>query len=132
MILTSSQSLSIKNMYNSAVENWFQALKKVWMNKETDNIGDLLSSTFQYYEDPFSPPLTSLDEVKNAWGEVSDQNILKLEIQTLATEGNKGSASYEFSYTDPQGITHNSKGAYYVKLDDQGKAVEFRQWWMNR
>lgn len=117
-------------MHNPTVENWFQLLKSIWIKKDIENIGSLLSSTFQYYEDPFGPPLTSLSEVINAWKEVSNQNILKLEINTLVTQESEGSASYEFSYKDPKGNVHNSKGAYYVKLDNQGKAIEFRQWWV--
>lgn len=119
-------------MPNSAIENWFQSLKSIWIKKDIENVGNLLSSTFQYYEDPFELPLTSLDEVKNAWKEVANQNILKLEINTLIARKNEGSASYEFSYKDTGGNLHNSKGAYYVRLDSQGKATEFRQWWVNR
>jgi len=119
-------------MQNTLVENWFQALKNIWINKDIENVGSLLSSTFQYYENPGEPPLTSLDEVKNTWKEVADQDIIKLEISLLVTRENKGSASYEFSYKDTKGSIHSSQGAYYVKLDNQGKATEFRQWWVNQ
>ncbi len=119
-------------MDSPTIENWFRSLKDIWINKDIENIDSLLSSNFQYYEDPFEPPLTSLDEVKGAWKEVSDQDILKLEINTLLTKENEGSASYEFSFKDTRGNIHDSKGAYYVKLDNQGKAIEFRQWWVNK
>jgi hypothetical protein len=119
-------------MDNSAVERWFLLLKDIWINKDIENIGTLLSSEFCYYENPFQSPLVSLDEVKNAWKGVSDQDILKLEICTLIDHGNEGCASYEFSYDDAEGNTHDSKGAYYVRLDGQGKAIEFRQWWVSR
>lgn len=119
-------------MSNLSVQNWFQNLKNIWINKDIENVGSLLSSSFKYYEDPFDPPLTSLDEVKNAWREVADQNILRLEINTLIVNENEGCASYEFSYEDTKGNIHSSKGAYYVKLDSQERATEFRQWWTNR
>jgi hypothetical protein len=119
-------------MQNTAAENWFQSLKSIWINKDIEHVGSLLSSNFQYYENPFEPPLTSLDEIKSAWKEVSDQDIIKLEISPLVSRENEGSASYEFSYKDTKGNTHSSQGAYYVKLDDQRKAIEFRQWWVNR
>ncbi|NTW89557.1 MAG: hypothetical protein HGB37_01420 [Candidatus Moranbacteria bacterium] len=119
-------------MPNSAVERWFLSLKNIWINKDIENIGTLLSSEFRYYEDPFGPPLVTLDEVKNAWKGVSDQDILKLEIRTLIEHENEGSATYEFSYKDVQGNTHDSKGAYFVMLDGRGRAIEFRQWWVGR
>lgn len=107
-------------------------MKDIWISKDIENIGTLLSSEFCYYENPFQSPLVTLDEVKNAWKGVSGQDILKLEICTLIDHGNKGCASYEFSYDDAEGITHDSKGAYYVRLDGHGKATEFRQWWISR
>ncbi|NTW30459.1 MAG: hypothetical protein HGA33_04215 [Candidatus Moranbacteria bacterium] len=119
-------------MNDSAVERWFLSLKNIWINKDIENIGSLLSSEFRYYEDPFQPPLVTIDQVKNAWKGVSDQDILKLEIRTLIEHENEGSAVYEFCYNDAEGNTHDSKGAYFVMLDGRGKAIEFRQWWVGR
>lgn len=119
-------------MNNPAIENWFHILKKLWEEKDVENVGSLLSSSFRYYEDPFLPPLTSLAEVRKAWGEIRNQKILKLEISTLVTNEEEGSASYEFSYEDLTGLVHNSRGAYYVELDRNGKATEFRQWWVTQ
>lgn len=117
---------------NDTIENWFHLLHQIWINKDITKVKTLLADNFQYYENPFEKPLTSLNEVEAAWQEVHTQNISKLEINVLVTNENEGTASYLLTYTDPQGAVHNSRGAYYVKLDSDGKALEFRQWWVSK
>lgn len=115
---------------NNTIENWFHALRQIWINKDIAKVKTLLADNFQYYENPFEKPLTSLIEVETAWQEVYTQNISKLEIHTLVCHEDKGMASYILTYTGPQGTVYDSRGAYYVKLNSEGKAIEFRQWWV--
>ncbi len=119
-------------MNNVTIENWFHALRQIWIDKDIEKVRTLLADNFQYYENPFEKPLTSLKEVEMAWQEVHTQNISRLEIHTLVCHENEGSASYILTYTDSQGTIFDSRGAYYVKLDSEGKALEFRQWWVGR
>lgn len=119
-------------MTHSAIENWFHNLEQIWQDKDVAKVQTLLTDNFQYFEDPFAKPLTTLDEVESAWQEVYSQDISTLEIRPLVCHENEGAASYILTYTDPQGIIHHSRGAYYVKLDETGKALEFRQWWVNK
>lgn len=119
-------------MNTSAVENWFHNLEQIWKDKDIAKVQTLLADNFQYFEDPFNKPFTTLDEVESAWQEVREQNISELEIHPLVCHENEGTATYTLTYTDPIGTIHHSRGAYYVKLDETGKALEFRQWWISK
>jgi len=116
-------------MNTSPVTQWFNELKRIWLEKDIPALKDILGEEFLYYEDPFLSPLTSWDDVENTWQEVLYQDIQKLEITILIDGQTEGSAMYDFAYIDPAGALHESKGSYYLKLDGAGKAVEFRQWW---
>ena len=114
------------------VDSWFKNLKDVWLKKDIASIRNLLAPQFSYYEDPFEVALTSWPEVESAWKEVEEQEILKLAINSLFSNEHEGLASYELAYKDARGNVHESRGAYYVKLDLEGKSVEFRQWWVSK
>jgi len=84
---------------------------------------------FNYYEDPYLPPIQNWTDLESAWQEVKRQVIQKLEIAVLIDGKTEGSAMYHFVYSDSAGIQQESKGSYYLKLDSDGKVTEFRQWW---
>jgi len=119
-------------MNNSIVQKWFIMLKKIWLEKDIESVKKLLSEKFEYYENPFVQPLTSWSEVKKAWEEIKNEDILVLEINPLIIKGSEGMASYDFIYKDLEGKKHQSKGAYYVRLDSAGRAIEFRRWWVRQ
>lgn len=54
-----------------------------------------------------------------------------LEIEPLVCTDNEGTASYHF-VAMINGERHESKGAYYVRVNTDGKATEFRQWWIEK
>lgn len=114
----------------NSVAHWFAELERIWKAKDIDAVGQLLAPEFKYYESPFEEPLTALQQIEEAWSEVKNQEIINLEITPLLASDNEGGAQYSLEYRDVDGEVHSSKGAYYVKLNEGGKAIEFRQWWM--
>ncbi len=116
-------------MTGTNVEKWFQEMKRIWLEKDISALRGILADDFKYYEDPFEPAITNWEELETAWQEVNNQEIQNLEIVTLIDGESQGSARYEFSYIDHQGVKYESRGAYYLKLNQDGKATEFRQWW---
>lgn len=111
------------------VTKWFEQLKRIWLEKDIPALKEIIADEFNYYEDPHLPPIKTLEELESAWQEVKDQNIQKLEIDVLIDGQTEGSGMYHFIYSDSEGIQHESKGAYYLKLNAEGRATEFRQWW---
>lgn len=119
-------------MEKTPIQNWFIELKRIWLEKDIQMLGRLVSDSFEYYEDPFQKPLTNLTDLTKVWGEVNVQNIQKLDIDILIDNGQLGMARYEFLYKDEQDISHQSSGVYYVEVDSKGRALVFRQWWMEK
>ncbi len=117
-------------MSKTLIQKWFKELKKIWLNKDIVSLQSIIAEGCVYYENPFDEPLLTLKEVKSVWQEVNNQKVIRLDINILIDNGTEGSAMYHFIYFDEQKIKHESKGAYYVKLDVNGKAIQFRQWWV--
>lgn len=113
-------------------ERWFEKLKVLWIEKDIELLGELMSDEFEYFENPFEEPIISLIELKKVWQGVKEQDIQSLEIESLITGDMEGSAKYSFVNKTSNGSIEESVGVYYVILDTQGKALEFRQWWMKK
>lgn len=114
------------------VTNWFDELKRIWFEKDISALKEIIADKFNYYEDPFLPPIQTWEDLESAWQEIKEQNILVLEIDVLIDGQTEGSGMYHFVYIDPAGVQHESRGAYYLKLNSEGKATEFRQWWTTK
>jgi len=112
----------------TATEIWFEKLKDIWLRKASDEIKELVSDNFSYYEDPFEAPVTDKGKLTEMWKEIEGQDIELLEIDSLVAGDSLGSARYHF-VAQINGARHESKGSYFVELDKEGKAIEFRQWW---
>lgn len=113
-------------------ERWFHELRRVWIEKDLAALPGLLSESFQYFESPFDPPLVTRESVQQEWEVVKHQNIETLEINVLDGQEDTGVATYRFIERKSDGTFVESRGVYWVELDEQGKAVLFRQWWMNK
>lgn len=109
----------------SPAQKWLDEMQLIWIEKRPNDIGALLSNAFEYHETPFTPPLTSKKEVINAWQEILSQNIEFVHINVLHEDNRTATATWDFKMHDAP--LH--RGSYFLRLDDQGKCIEFRQWW---
>lgn len=118
---------------NNLVDQWFMELGRVWIEKDIPAVKDLLADSFSYYEHPFQEPLATWDEVEREWEGIRELQDIKVTLTPLVVSEREGCYQYEFSYkTAASGEAHVSRGAHYVKLNEAGRAVEFRQWWLEK
>ena len=106
-------------------KEWFEEMRQIWLNKKPDLIDGLLAADVQYYENPFDPPLTKIADIVSVWQEIKEQNIERIDIDILHEDKNIGMATWRFKHVNQPEHT----GSYFLKLDTQGKCLEFRQWW---
>lgn len=110
-------------------EGWFQNLEQIWRGKRVNDVGELVAVEFCYYEDQLLPPITTVEDLETVWQEINEQDIRTLAITSLYCTDEVGVASYHFvvSIKDKE---HESWGVYFVRLDQSGRATEFRQWYV--
>ena len=109
-------------------QQWFGKLKEIWLRQAVREISELVAPQFVYYEEPFEAPITDVAMLVSEWQAVTEQTIEHLEIEPLVCTERAGTAHYHLIATIA-GERHESRGAYYVRLDEQGRALEFRQWY---
>lgn len=71
------------------VNNWLRKLKEYWFNKDIENSVSLFTKTKFYQETPFMNPYTTIEEIKNEWQHVKNEDIKKIEFKILAIDGYK-------------------------------------------
>lgn len=106
-------------------------MRQVWINQNPDEIIYLVADSFEYFEDPREPPITSKEILVQQWQEIKNQKIVSIQITPLIISDHAGSAMYRFEYIDEDSKHQISIGSYYVHVNDQGQATEFRQWWVS-
>jgi len=105
--------------------NWLENMREIWLSKQPNKIAGLLSENFDYFEDPTQDPLIKKEDVVEAWQEIITQDIEYVEIEILHEDKNVGVALWRFKQVnEPEHV-----GCYFLKLDDDGKCIQFRQWW---
>lgn len=62
-------------MSKDFVETWLNDLKNYWFNKDIENAVSLFENTTFYQETPFMAPYTTIEEIRDEWQHVKDENI---------------------------------------------------------
>ncbi|MFA6280749.1 MAG: hypothetical protein WC612_08215 [Bdellovibrionales bacterium] len=113
----------------SSVQKWLEDMKTIWLEKKPDLIAAILATKLEYYENPFEPPLTSIESVVSAWQGIKNQNIEYVEIEILH-ESPEGIGTAIWKFKERNSTEHI--GCYFLKLDKKGKCSYFRQFWNSR
>ena len=62
-------------MNKSFVEDWLDKLKEYWFQKDIERAVSLFQKTVFYQETPFIEPYLTLEEIRNEWQHVKNENI---------------------------------------------------------
>lgn len=74
-------------MNKSYVEDWLYHLKSYWLQKDIESAVSLFEKTTFYQETPFMVPYTILEEIREEWQHIKNENIQYIEIKPLAIDG---------------------------------------------
>lgn len=107
------------------VENWLAKLKVYWFNKDIDSAVSLFQKTTFYQETPFMKPYTTLEEIKDEWQHVRDENIQNIEVNTLAIDGYKVIANWILKQNEQE-----YNGIYEIMFNDKLECIYFKSWEM--
>ena len=75
-------------MNRKFVEQWLNDLREYWLNKDIINAVSLFNKTTFYQETPFMKPFLTIEEIKEEWQHVKNEQIHKIEMKILALDGN--------------------------------------------
>lgn len=107
------------------VKQWLEKLKKYWFNKDIDSAVSLFTKTTFYQETPFMNPYTTIDEIREEWQHIKDENIQNIEIKILAIDHFTVIAEWILNQND-----ENYDGIYEIKFNNNLECIYFKSWEM--
>jgi len=113
---------------NSMNIKWMESLKKAWLNKDTYEIENIFKNTMFYQEGPFEEKVADVKGIMELWSEIDKQEIIKLEIKELLSNGNELVSNW-YLKMKVDNKEYEYDGIYHVVFNADNECIEFRQWW---
>ena len=118
-------------MDRSTFEHWLDAYKWAWEDRNPEAAADLFTADAAYHETPFEAPARGREGILDYWSDATRyQEGIEFSHEVLAATEDTGIAHWHCRFTR---LTSNSAveldGIFLVKLDANGKCIEFREWW---
>ena len=114
-------------MNKEYAEKWLNNLKEYWFNKDIEKAVSLFSKTTFYQETPFMTPYTSLEEIRNEWQHIKNENIQNIEFKILAIDN--------FTIIVEWLLKQNNicyDGIYEIKFNNNLECSYFKSWEMSK
>ena len=102
-------------------EKWIYKLKKYWLEKNIDGVCSLFTNTKFYQETPFIKPFLTIEEIKEEWYHVKNEEIHNIEINVLAIDGNTVIANW---YLEQNNDVYD--GIYQIMFNDKNECIYFK------
>ena len=114
-------------MNKEFAEKWLNKLKEFWFNKDIESAIYLFTKTTFYQETPFMEPYTSLDEIREEWQHIKNENIQNIELKVLAIDNYTLIAQWILKQVDV-----NYDGIYEIKFNNDLECIYFKSWEMSK
>lgn len=112
-------------MSREFVEKWLNNLKEYWFNKNIEGAVSLFTKTSFYQETPFMQPYTTIEEIREEWQHIKNENIQNIEFYILAIDGNTVIVQWILKQNDK-----NYDGIYEIKFNESKECIYFKSWEM--
>ncbi len=112
-------------MNRDFVEDWLNKLKEYWFNKDIENAVSLFTKTAFYQETPFMKPYTTLDEIREEWQHIKNENIQNIELKILAIDTYTLIVQWILKQNNK-----NYDGIYEIKFNNNLECIYFKSWEM--
>ena len=112
-------------MSNEFARQWLDKLKEYWFNKDVARAISLFYKTTFYQETPFMNPYTTIDEIREEWQHIKNENIQKIEFNILAIEKNTLIVEWILKQNNV-----DYDGIYEIKFNNNFECIYFKSWEM--
>jgi hypothetical protein len=112
-------------------ENWLNTYKRAWENFDTAASIALFTDDAAYQLSLFSEPLRGREALTAYWSNVAaSQSAVRFDYHILAVSDELGVNQWSASFMKRKtGKLIHLDGIFVVKLNDEGRCFEFREWW---
>ena len=112
------------------IEKWVEAYRRAWESNDPDDIRALFTDDAEYRTDPWREPWRGHDEIVAGWLEHADEaDDTTFEWSPLAITDEVSIVQGTTVYAST-GTTYSN--LWVVRLDEDGRARAFTEWWMDQ
>lgn len=112
-------------MKREFIDDWLNKLKEYWLNKDIENAVSLFKNTSFYQETPFMKPYTTLEEIREEWQHIKDENIQEIEFKVLAIDNCTTIVEWFLKQNN-----QDYDGIYEIKFNEKEECIYFKSWEM--
>lgn len=112
-------------MNRQFIEQWLNKLKESWFNKDIENAVSLFDKTTFYQETPFMLPYTTIEEIREEWQHVKNEDIQHIEFKILAIDEYVAIVEWVLKQNDEE-----YDGIYEIKFNENLECIYFKSWEM--
>ncbi|HEX2240816.1 MAG TPA: nuclear transport factor 2 family protein [Actinomycetota bacterium] len=108
--------------------DWVERYVKAWNSNAREDIESLFAVTALYYTEPYAQPWRGRDQIVAGWLRQKDEpGDTDFRYEVIAVEGDLGVVR---GTTDYKTSGKSYSNLWLIRLDGEGRAVEFVEYWM--
>ena len=118
-------------MDETTFRRWLDEYRHVWESGDKSAIPRLYAENARYFESPFAEPLVGLEQITAYAGDASAaQRNIKFRYDIYGVIGDTGLARWSASFERvPSGVEVQLDGVFAIRMDNDDKCYELREWW---
>jgi uncharacterized protein (TIGR02246 family) len=121
-------------MDEQTLRAWVDAYVRAWTSNNPTDIGALFAEDALYFTSPYESPWRGREGIVATWLERKDEpGTWTFAWEMLAVAGDlgfvRGRTDYAATADQAAQTYHN---LWVIRLDDDGRAREFTEWWMEQ
>ena len=112
------------------VREWVAGYVRAWNSNDPDDIAALFTEDARYLTEPHAEAWEGRDRIIQGWLEAKDEpGETSFEFDVLAIDGDLALVKGETTYKTPPRKYSN---LWELRLEADGRAAEFVEWWMKQ
>jgi ketosteroid isomerase-like protein len=116
-----------------AVERWVRGYVQAWSTDDPEDIAALFAEDARYVYHPFEEPWAPRDRIVDEWIANGDSDTeWRFEYEVLEEKPELGIVKGVTTYVEGDGPDKVYANLWLIRLDEDGRAVEFAEWWMKK
>jgi len=109
-----------------------EVICRAWEQKKPELLNDIIADSFEWYEDPYGEVITNRDLLLSMWeSDLEFQQNISVRLERIVEQPGLCISKWHATFTDASGSIELD-GVFMIRLNDDQRLVEFRQWYAKK
>jgi hypothetical protein len=121
----------VAGMRTENFRRWVEGYVRAWNSNDPEDIKTLFTEDGRYFTEPYADAWQGHNEIVRGWLENKDDpGQTEFSYEILAISGDLGIVEGETVYKDEPRREYSN--LWEIRLNEDGRATEFIEWWMKK